>query len=88
MGYVTNRNGRWYADSYEGLDPLTGRDRRRWHRATDEADTRSGPQPSRWSIVPRNTESTRRCSQVSTGNGSTGQSQAIVGVMLTTPGRR
>jgi len=29
MGYVTNRDGRWYAVSYEGLDPLTGRDRRR-----------------------------------------------------------
>lgn len=32
MGYVTNRDGRWYAVSYEGLDPITGRDRRRWHR--------------------------------------------------------
>jgi hypothetical protein len=29
MGYVTNRDGRWYAVSYEGLDPVTGRDRRR-----------------------------------------------------------
>ena len=37
MGYVTNRDGRWYAVSYEGLDPLTGRDRRRWHRTSDEA---------------------------------------------------
>lgn len=37
MGYVTHREGRWYAVSYEGLDPLTGRDRRRWHRASDEA---------------------------------------------------
>ncbi len=41
MGYVTNHNGRWYAVSYEGLDPLTGRDRRRWHRANDEADARA-----------------------------------------------
>jgi integrase len=41
MGYVTNRDGRWYAVSYEGLDPLTGRDRRRWHRASDEADART-----------------------------------------------
>ena len=41
MGYVTNRDGRWYAVSYEGLDPLTGRDRRRWHRAADEADARA-----------------------------------------------
>jgi integrase len=41
MGYVTNRDGRWYAVSYEGLDPITGRDRRRWHRATDEAAARA-----------------------------------------------
>lgn len=41
MGYVTNRDGRWYAVSYEGLDPLTGRGRRRWHRADDEADARA-----------------------------------------------
>jgi integrase len=41
MGYVTNRDGRWYAVSYEGLDPLTGRDRRRWHRADHEAAARA-----------------------------------------------
>jgi len=41
MGYVTNRDGRWYAVSYEGLDPLTGRDRRRWHRVGDEAAARA-----------------------------------------------
>ncbi len=41
MGYVTNCDGRSYAVSYEGLDPLTGRDRRRWHRAADETDART-----------------------------------------------
>jgi integrase len=41
MGYVTNRDGRWYAVSYEGLDPVTSHDRRRWHRASDEADARA-----------------------------------------------
>ena len=41
MGYVTHRDGRWYAVSYEGLDPLTGRDRRRWHRASDQAAARA-----------------------------------------------
>lgn len=40
MGCVTNRDRRWYAVSYEGLDPVTGRDRRRWHRASDEAEGR------------------------------------------------
>lgn len=37
MGYVVEREGRWYAVAYEGLDPLTGADRRRWHRAPDRA---------------------------------------------------
>lgn len=41
MGYVTNRDGRWYAVTYEGLDPLTGGDRRRWHRAADETEARA-----------------------------------------------
>ena len=41
MGCVTNRDGRWYAVRYEGPDPLTGRHRRRWHRATDQADARA-----------------------------------------------
>jgi hypothetical protein len=37
MGYVVDREGRWYAVGYEGLHPTTGADRRRWHRASDEA---------------------------------------------------
>ena len=41
MGYVTHRDGRWYAVAYQGIDPITGRDRRRWHRASDEADART-----------------------------------------------
>jgi integrase len=41
MGYVTHRDGRWYAVTYQGIDPITGRDRRRWHRASDEADART-----------------------------------------------
>ena len=55
MGYVTNRDGRWYAVSYEGLDPLTGRDRRRWHRAADEVDARTlaGALPSARPSGPR-----------------------------------
>lgn len=40
MGYVVHRHHRWYAVGYEGVDPLTGKDRRRWHRATDETDAR------------------------------------------------
>jgi integrase len=38
-GYVTRKGNRWYAVIYEGLDPITGRERRRWHAAgTSRAD--------------------------------------------------
>jgi integrase len=40
MGYVVERQGRWYAVGYEGLHPTTGADRRRWHRASDELAAR------------------------------------------------
>ena len=37
-GYVAQRRGRFYAVIYEGLDPVTGRERRTWHPAgTDRA---------------------------------------------------
>jgi integrase len=37
-GYVAQRRGRFYAVIYEGLDPITGRERRRWYPAgTDRA---------------------------------------------------
>lgn len=32
-GYVARKGDRWYAVIYEGLDPVTGRERRRWHPA-------------------------------------------------------
>ena len=32
-GYVAQRRGRFYAVIYEGLDPVTGRERRTWHPA-------------------------------------------------------
>jgi len=32
-GYVTTKRGRYYAVIYEGLDPITGRERRSWHPA-------------------------------------------------------
>jgi hypothetical protein len=32
-GYVAKKGDRWYAVSYEGLDPITGKERRRWHAA-------------------------------------------------------
>jgi integrase len=32
-GYVARKGDRWYAVVYEGLDPVTGKERRRWHSA-------------------------------------------------------
>jgi integrase len=33
MSYVIQRQGRFYVVAYDGLDPLTGKERRRWHPA-------------------------------------------------------
>ena len=39
-GYVARKGDRWYAVIYEGLDPVTGKERRTWHPAgTDRGDT-------------------------------------------------
>ena len=32
-GYAAKRRNRYYAVIYEGIDPITGRERRRWHPA-------------------------------------------------------
>src|SRR5712692_6339511 len=32
-GHIKKRGDRYYAVIYEGLDPVTGRERRRWHPA-------------------------------------------------------
>ncbi|MCZ7537191.1 MAG: site-specific integrase [Acidimicrobiia bacterium] len=38
-GYVARRRGRYYAIIYEGLDPITGKERRSWYPAgTDRAE--------------------------------------------------
>ncbi len=38
-GYVAQRRDRFYAVLYEGIDPITGRERRRWHpTGTDRAE--------------------------------------------------
>jgi integrase len=33
MAYITSRNNRFYVVAYDGIDPATGRERRRWHPA-------------------------------------------------------
>jgi hypothetical protein len=33
MTYIMQRKDRFYAVAYDGLDPMTGRERRRWHPA-------------------------------------------------------
>jgi len=38
-GYVARKGNRWYAVIYDGLDPVTGRERRSWHPpGTDRAE--------------------------------------------------
>jgi hypothetical protein len=40
-GYVARKGSRWYAVIYEGIDPVTGKERQRWHPAgpcRDDAD--------------------------------------------------
>ena len=31
MTYIVERKNRFYVVAYDGLDPLTGKERRRWH---------------------------------------------------------
>lgn len=38
-GYVTRKGNNWYAVIYDGLDPNTGKERRRWHPAGPDRDT-------------------------------------------------
>ena len=39
QGHVARKGNRWYAVVYDGVDPQTGRERRRWHPAgTDRAE--------------------------------------------------
>ena len=33
MAYIVQRNHRFYVVAYDGIDPITGRERRRWHPA-------------------------------------------------------
>jgi len=40
MAYVVRRRNRWYTVAYEGIDPITGRGRRQWRPALDEAAAR------------------------------------------------
>ena len=38
-GHVARKRDRYYAVIYEGLDPVTGKERRSWHPAgTDRAE--------------------------------------------------
>lgn len=38
MAYVVEKAGLHYAVIYEGVNPVTGKERRRWHRCADRAD--------------------------------------------------
>ncbi len=38
MAYVVEKRGIFYAVIYEGTNPVSGRERRRWHRCEDRPD--------------------------------------------------
>jgi integrase len=38
MTYIVQRHNRFYVVAYDGLDPLTGRERRRWHPVGSDRD--------------------------------------------------
>jgi hypothetical protein len=38
MSYIVQRQDRFYVVAYDGLDPLTGRERRRWHPVGHDHD--------------------------------------------------
>ena len=38
MTYIVQRKDRFYVVAYDGVDPLTGRERRRWHPVGHDRD--------------------------------------------------
>ncbi len=38
MTYIVNRRDRFYVVAYDGIDPISGRERRRWHPAGTSRD--------------------------------------------------
>lgn len=66
-GYVAKKGNRWYAVIYDGLDPVTGRERRRWHPAgVDRAGAErlakrlaTAAAPCRWSQAARTQDRAR-----------------------------
>ena len=55
-GYVAQRRNRFYAVIYEGIDPITGRERRRWHPAGTDRERARNWRPR--SLPPRLSAST------------------------------
>lgn len=42
MAYIVQRNTRFYVVAYDGTDPVTSRERRRWHPAGHFSGTTCG----------------------------------------------
>lgn len=64
MAYIVSRHNRFYVVAYDGVDPATGRERRRWHaagpsRADAEAIASSITETNR---VPTRVDETRSLS--------------------------
>ncbi len=53
QGYVARKGQQWYAVIYAGLDPATGRERRRWQAAgTDRAPSPRSSSPAFYRLAP------------------------------------
>ena len=53
MTYIVERNTRFYVVAYDGLDPLTGRERRRWIPiGHDRTEAEASPPDSTASTTP------------------------------------
>ena len=64
MAYIVQRKNRFYVVDYDGIDPVTGRERRRWRLA---GDTRADAE----SVVER-LDTTRAQSRVRVSSASLG----------------
>lgn len=55
-GYVVRKGNQYYAVIYEGLDPITGREHRRWHPAgpdREQADALAIASPTTGCVTVR-----------------------------------
>ena len=52
-GYVAKKGNQFYAVIYEGLDPVTGREKRTWHPAGPDRAGMVAPEPAGSRLLQR-----------------------------------